>query len=99
MERSEAQKLMQILYTFKAGNNSTDTTIREIKRLFKGLRLDTEAIELKCFNCGERVYPFIDEAARIVFDPGFPDGKVSPGEPAAVYLQCEKCMECDVHGR
>lgn len=99
MDRSDVQQLLNILYKFKGGKRSASTTIRDIKRLFYGLRLDTENIELQCFNCGKEVHPFIDEAAMIIFDPGYDNGRISPSEPAAVYLKCKKCLEGDDHGR
>lgn len=99
MDRSDVQQLLNILYKFRFGKRSASTTIRDIERLFYGLRLDTENIELQCFNCGKEVHPFIDEAAMIIFDPGYDNGRISPGEPAAVYLKCKKCLEGDDHGR
>jgi hypothetical protein len=45
------------------------------------------------FLSGKEITPFVDEVASIHFDPGTPDTRVTPGEPASVFLVCEECME------
>jgi hypothetical protein len=65
---------------------------RAIKNLFQGLSLYGEDIPLECYNCGEDIRPFSkDKTVKLHFDPGTQDTRVTPGEPAAAYLECEKC--------
>lgn len=67
--------------------------LKEIDLVGSGLRLDGELVELSCHWCGNPIQPFVDEVARIDFDPGVPDSRECPGEPAQVFLVCEDCME------
>lgn len=69
-----------------------DKATRAIKKVFQGLCLYGENIPLQCFSCGETIRPFSkDQKVQLHFDPGTPDTRISPGEPAAAYLECEEC--------
>jgi len=69
-----------------------DKATRAIKKVFQGLCLYGEDIPLECFSCGEAIRPFSkDKIIKLHFDPGTSDTRVTPGEPAAAYLECEKC--------
>jgi hypothetical protein len=59
------------------------------------LMLDYEKIDMHCFGCGELIIPFEDPDCVIFFDPGTPDTRVTPGEPASVYLECSKCVNAE----
>lgn len=85
--------LIRILKKFQDGSTNLYQTLRNVQTLYGGLRLDGEEIELSCLFCGKEITPFVDEVASIHFDPGTPDTRVTPGEPATVFLVCEECME------
>lgn len=56
------------------------------------LSLDGVEIDMHCLNCGKIIKPFEgDGLATISFDPGTPETRFEPGEPATVYLVCERC--------
>lgn len=88
----EEIELLEILTRFKEGSDVKQAA-REIWNMFEGLRLDGELVELSCNWCGNPIQPFVDEVARIDFDPGVPDSRECPGIPAQVFLVCEDCME------
>ncbi len=85
------KKLREILLEYRDTLDIGKAT-RAIKKVFDGLCLYGEEIPLQCFNCGDDIRPFSkDKTVKLHFDPGTPDTRVTPGEPATAYLECEKC--------
>lgn len=88
---SEDKSIRRILREYK-DTLDIDKATRAIKKLFDGLCLYGEEIPMECFSCGETIRPFSkDKKVQLHFDPGTPDTRVSPGEPAAAFLECEEC--------
>ena len=87
----EDKKIRDILQEYHDTLDVARAT-RAIKNLFQGLSLYGENIPLQCYSCGEDIRPFSkDKTVKLHFDPGTQDTRVAPGEPAAAYLECEKC--------
>jgi len=89
----EDKNIHRILREYKDTLDIKKAT-RAIKNLFSGLCLYGEDIPLQCYNCGETIRPFsTDNVVQIHFDQGTHDTKVTQGEPASVFLECEKCTD------
>jgi hypothetical protein len=55
------------------------------------LEIDGYPIDTQCYNCGDEIRLFEDEPFAVLFDPGEPQTRNYPGEPAAIFLYCHKC--------
>jgi hypothetical protein len=92
MNFENQKSLRKILLKFADGFLNNYQAVKRVNNLFAGLRLDGEEISLECLNCCNEILPFtLDQEVTLIFDPGVPDSRVTPGEPATVHLICEAC--------
>lgn len=67
------------------------------------MKLTEQEIEglMQCYNCGEDINEIIngchgdfrEPIAEIFFEPGYPDTRLEPGEPDAIYIICRRCKK------
>jgi len=93
MNHTEDMRIRKILLEVQNGQD-INKAVMQLKVIMGGLRLDTDKIDLQCFNCGKMIRPFNgDKEMGIVFEDGYPDSVAGPGEPAVAYSVCHNCME------
>lgn len=65
----------------------------KIREQREGITVQGVSIDMTCYMCGNEIIPFeTDGLAQLCFDPGEPQTRWEPGEPATVYLVCERCI-------
>lgn len=93
MNHTEDMRIRKILLEVQNGED-INKAVMQLKVVLAGLRLDTDKIDLECFNCGKIIEPFCaDKEMGIIFEEGTSDSMAGPGEPAVAYSVCHNCME------
>ncbi|CAI4043401.1 unnamed protein product [uncultured archaeal virus] len=62
------------------------------------LQINGTLVDPECYSCGKTQQLDPDKPFVVIFDPGVPDTRITPGEPAGVVLYCMKCW-CDYQAR
>ena len=91
MNHTEDMKIRKILLEVQNGED-INKAVLQLKVVLAGLRLDTDKIDMQCFNCGKIIEPFCeDKEMGIIFEEGTSDSMAGPGEPATAYAVCKGC--------